>query len=447
MDNFSGLPPEKMSWHMVLGSLPMEEQKKFLEQFTIEEIQAMQDDWSLKLRREQFPPEHDDWKVWYINAGRGFGKTVAGSNWVNIEAEKEKVRIALIGPTSADCRDVMVEGPTGIMATASPSFKPVYAPSLRKVTWPNGSEAHLYSAFSVEDAERLRGPQHHLAWCDEIAAWRQLQHAWDMLNMGLRLGVNPRMLCTTTPKPRKILKDIKSRDSTVLVRGSTYDNMMNLPESFRDVLIAQYEGTRLGRQELYAEDLEEAEGALWTRDLIETTRKDGKEVPDIHRTVVGIDPAMTANADSDEVGIVVGSIGADKHLYIRFDHSARLSPGATCTAAVRHYNQHSADRVIAEANNGGDWIELGIRQVSPNIPYKKLHASRAKKARAEPVAALFEQGKAHIVGVLPELEDELCSWEPVGNMPSPNRLDAMVWVATELMLSGRGARMLKVIGL
>ena len=440
----STLPPPGHSFQTMMSTTGIVDRTMDImddEQFT-----ALQDDWYYKLRREQFAPE-GEWDVWYMNTGRGWGKTLAGGFNVNDLVDAGLYgRVALVGPTSADVRDTMVEGPTGLLATASPKNKATYFPSLRKVEWENGAEAHLYACFTQEDTQRLRGPQHDLAWCDELAAWRHLKDAWDMLQIGLRLGDHPRTIVTTTPKPRKFLKEIRKGKRTIVQTGTTYENMHNLAPSYRAKLMDMYEGTRLGRQELYAEDLEEAEGAFWNRDMLEETRVPEDYVFQPVRIVVGVDPAATKTADSDEVGIVVAAKGRDGHCYILEDISRKMSPGETCRAAVGAYNLWEADRIVAEANNGGDWIEQGMRQVQHGISYKKLHASKSKQARAEPVAALFEQKRCHLLGTHPDLEDELCSWEPESGMASPNRLDAMVWVVTELMLGGRGARMLKVQG-
>lgn len=402
------------------------------------DIEELEDNWAFKLRHEQFEPE-GAWDTWYVNTGRGWGKTLTGSFWVNDAVMlKQAGRIALIAPTAADTRDVMVEGPTGIMATAHKNCRPEYFPSLRKVMWENGAEAHLYSA---EEPERLRGPQHDRGWCDEMAAWKALEDTWDMYQFGLRVGLDPKTLITTTPKPRKLLKEIKAEDTTVVTTGSTYENVA-LSEKFKKRILKKYEGTRLGRQELEAEDLDQAEGALWNREMLEELRVE--TYPLLKRLVVGIDPATTKTEHSDEVGIIIGGLGFDNKGYILQDLSRKLSPGETCRIAVDAYTLWEADRIVAEVNNGGDWIELGLRQVNKNVSYKKLHASRGKQARAEPVVSLYEQMRIHHVGNFPALEDELCGWEPGTGQPSPNHLDALVWVITELMLDASERKLLHV---
>jgi len=346
--------------------------------------------------------------------------------------------MALIAPTADDARAVMVEGESGILACSPPGDLPLYEPSKRRLTWASGAIATLYSA---DEPRRLRGPQHDFVWADEICAW-EYPETWDMAQFGLRLGHNPRAMVTTTPKPGRLLKGLMEGLGTHVTRGSTYANRDNLAPVFFQTIVKKYEGTRLGRQELNAEVLDQAEGALWTRDLVEKTRR--SDHPEFKRVVVGVDPAVTKTDTSDEVGLIVGALGVDDNGYILADMSAKMTPNETCKNAVGALKAWDGDRIVAEVNNGGDWIELGLRQVDKNVPYKKLHASRGKKARAEPVAALFEQHRCHLVGSFPELEDELCSWEPDGKSASPNRLDALAWVVTELMISGSGASTMRV---
>lgn len=309
------------------------------------------------------------------------------------------------------------------------------------------SEIHLWNGsliqgFAAIEPDRLRGPQYHRAWCDELAAWRY-PDAWDQLQFGLRLGDNPKTIITTTPRPTPIIKEIVKSSGTIITSGSTFENEDNLAPKALKKLNEKYEGTRLGRQELYAELLEDVEGALWSRDMLDKTRVES--YPELQRIVVAVDPSTTSDEKtSDECGMMIGGLGVNGHAYVFEDISDIMSPDTTCRIAVDALKLWEGDRIVAEANNGGDWIELGLRQVWKNVPYKKLHASRGKQARAEPVVSLYEQKRIHHVGVFPVMEDELCSWEPKTGMASPNRLDALVWLITELMLRDVGMETLHV---
>ncbi|MGO9392619.1 DNA-packaging protein [Rhodoblastus sp.] len=394
---------------------------------------ALQDDWAAKARPEQLPPPGDDWTTWLILAGRGFGKTRTGAEWVRSLAEAATVhRIALVGPTAGDVRDTMVEGESGLLSICPNWNRPVYEPSKRRLTWPNGCIATM---FSSEEPDRLRGPQHGAAWCDELAAWNNVEDTWSMLQFGLRLGARPRQLVTTTPKPVKILKElVKNEDgSVVIVRGSTYDNRANLAPTFFSQIVRKYEGTRLGRQELNAELLEDIEGALWSRDVIERSRIAQRALPDLQRIVVAIDPAISNHEDSDETGIIVAGVGTDGRGYILEDISGRYSPTEWAKVAISAYRRHRADRIIAESNQGGAMVESTLRAVDASVPVRLVHASRGKIVRAEPISALYEQHRVSHVGLFDQLEDQLCSFAP-GSAKSPDRLDALVWALTELML-------------
>lgn len=337
--------------------------------------------------------------------------------------------MALVGPTSRDVRKTMVEGQSGILSVCPPWDYPTYEPSKLQLTWPNGGRAHMYSA---EEPERLRGPNHDSAWCDELASWAYLEETWNNLEMTLRGGKNPKRYVTTTPKSKQLLRQLISEPGTVLVRGTTFDNIDNLAPEFIDRIRKQYDGTRIGRQELYAEILEEAEGALWTRSELDMLRVAAH--PMLKRVVIAVDPAVTSNEQSDETGIVVAALGHDDHCYILKDLSGRYKPDAWARTTVDAYEHWKADRVIGEKNNGGDLIEYTLRTVDPNISYRSVSASRGKQARAEPVHALYEQGRVHHVGQHPSLEDQLVNWEPLSTDKSPDRLDAMVWAVTDLML-------------
>lgn len=398
---------------------------------------AIDNSWTSQARPEQLPPK-GDWTTWLILAGRGFGKTRTGAEWVRSLAENSAVsRIALVGPTAADVRDVMVEGESGILSICPNWNRPAYEPSKRRLTWPNGVQAAM---FSSEEPERLRGPQHGAAWCDELAAWRNVEETWSMLNFGLRIGTLPRTTITTTPKPIKILKElVKNADGHVsITRGSTYDNRDNLAPAFFSQIVKRYEGTRLGRQELNAEILEDIEGALWTRDSIEAGRVPKNTMLEFQRIVIAVDPAVSNNEDSDETGIIVAALGFDGEGYVLEDLSGRYTPTEWATKAVGAYRRYRADRIVAEVNQGGLLVENTIRVIDPNVSLRMVHASRGKLIRAEPVSALYEQRRVHHLGGFFELEDQLCSFAP-GSKDSPDRLDALVYAITDLMVERQGA--------
>ena len=366
-------------------------------------------------------------------AGRGFGKTRAGAEWVRrlVEAGDAK-RIALIAPTLHDARAVMVEGDSGLLAISPPWFKPVYEPSKRTLTWPNGAVATL---FGAEEPERLRGPQHDAAWCDELCAWKQAETTFDMMLFGLRLGRAPKALVTTTPKPIPILKRLVGNSKTRITRGTTFDNLKNLAPGFARDIVARYRGTRLGRQELNAEILEDTPGALWTRSLIEASRV--HRLPEFARIVVAVDPPASIGENADECGIVAAGLTHDGQGVIVKDASERgLSPHGWASRAVALYHELQADRLVAEVNMGGAMVETIIREVDPSVAYKPVHASRGKIARAEPVAALYEQGRVMHWGALIALEDQMCNFTgtQMAAGASPDRLDAAVWALTDLML-------------
>lgn len=416
---------------MQLAQLSAAERQALIGGLTETQAEALMYDWRTWGRPDQFAPP-GDWRTWVVLAGRGWGKTRTGGEWVREQIEAGRCgRIALVAPTAADVRDVVVEGESGIIRSAPPWFRPIYEPSKRRVTWPNGAIATTYSA---DEPERLRGPQHDGAWADELAAWRYPE-AWDQLMFGLRLGADPRAVVTTTPKPVPLIIMLVKALTTVVTRGSTFDNAANLAPAFIQQIVNKYKGTRLGRQELYAEILDDTPGALWTRARIEELRV--TKVPcEFVRMVIAIDPAVSADEGSDETGIVVAGLGADGHGYVMDDISRRDSPDAWARAAVTAYWKYKADRVVAEVNNGGDMVEFTLRTIDRDVAYKKLHASRGKITRAEPVAALYEQGKVHHVGYFGDMEDQMCSWTQ--GMSSPDRMDALVWALTELMVEGHG---------
>ena len=366
-------------------------------------------------------------------AGRGFGKTLVGAHATNEVAASGKVgRINLLAETAADARDVMVEGETGIVSISPPEFKPLYEPSKRRLTWPNGVTA---TTFSADKPGQLRGPQCGFAWADEIAKYRY-DDAWDQLMFGLRLGDDPWVLATTTPKPTKVIRELMEDPLTLVTHGTTYENIANLATPFINQIVKRYEGTRLGDQELLAKLLTDAPGALWKRKRIDETRLTIKQVPDLVRVVIAIDPAVSTEEGSNETGIVVAGLGVDGHGYVLDDLSFHYTAAEWAAKARWAFHAHYADRIVAERNNGGDLVEKNIRLVQARgefLPVSTVWASRGKQTRAEPIAALWEQGRAHMVGNYPDLEDQLCLWEPGDT--SPDRLDALVWAFTELFFS------------
>jgi predicted phage terminase large subunit-like protein len=399
--------------------------------------------WRSKARPAQLPPP-GSWALWILLAGRGFGKTWVGSSYINELAETGRAkRIGLIAGTAGDARDVMIEGESGILNTAPSWCRPLYEPSKRRLTWPNGAIA---TAYSSEEADRLRGPQHDFLWGDELATWSDAQATWDMAMFGLRIGQDPRCVVTMTPKPIKLLRDLLKRegDDAVVTRGSTFDNAANLAPPFLAAIRKRYEGTRLGRQELFADVLFDTPGALWQQAWIDRDRVQSVGIGDFKRIVVAIDPAVTSGENADETGIICAAIDDAGHAYILEDVSARLAPHEWAQAAIRLYKQYHADRIIGETNNGGEMIESVLRSIDPSVSYKSVHASRGKVVRAEPISALYEQGRVHHVGSFVQLEDQMCAFTSDFSRAtagySPDRLDAMVWALTELMLEKRTSK-------
>ena len=379
-------------------------------------------------RPEQIPPD-GDWLTWLIMSGRGWGKTRTGAEWLAKEAiQYPDTRWAVVAPTFGDARDTCVEGESGLQGVLN-RYRMIhrYNRSMGEIELRNGSKIKL---FSAEEPERLRGPQHHGAWCDEVGAWRY-DDTWTQLQFGLRLGDTPRVCVTTTPKPRRLIKNLMTREGVVVTRGATMDNAANLSAAALTELLEQYEGTRTGRQELYGEYLEDVEGALWHLELLDDHRvrtiPEGEEV----RTVVAIDPAVTSAESSAETGIVVATLTRNGHIYITSDVSMKGSPDTWARAAVAAYEMAGADCIVVEGNQGGDLHKTVLHTVSPNLPVKKVTATQGKKLRAEPVAALYEQGKVHHVGTFPKLEEQMTTWLPT-DRESPDRLDALVWAVTEL---------------
>lgn len=384
-------------------------------------------------RPNQTAPE-GEWSTWLVLSGRGFGKTRSGTEWLREKWKSGCGRMAIVAETAADARDVLVEGQSGVLAVSPKHERPLYEPSKRRLTWPNGAVATLYNGT---EPDQLRGPEHDAALVDELAKYREAQDTWDNLQFGLRLGTRPQAMVTTTPRPIPIIKSIMADPGTVMTRGSTFDNAANLPARFLDTVRAKYEGTRLGRQELYAEILDDLPGALWSREDIDKSRI-RPPAPDLRRIVVAVDPSGTRGDedDGDSIGIVVAGLGVDGRGYVLADRTCKLSPDGWGRRAVEAYREFKADRIVAERNFGGAMVEHVIRTVDARASFKEVTASRGKVARAEPVAALYEQGRVSHIGTFPELEDQMVNIDAggyVGN-GSPDRADALVWALTELML-------------
>lgn len=416
--------------------------KKLLGELTDGEAAALEFDWNFWARPNQLPPE-GDWTTWLLLGGRGSGKTRAGAECVRCWV-KDYALVNLIGPTADDARDVMIEGESGLLNICPNSERPEYLPSRRRLNWPNGAVSLI---FTADEPDRLRGKQHMKFWADELCAWRHAE-AWDQAQLGLRLGANPQGVVTTTPKPSKLLLKLMKQPDTVVSRATTYENRANLAPKFIDQIIRRFEGTRQGREQLLGEVLRDVPGALWQLDWFDSLRVTPDQVPELRRVVVAIDPAVTSSESSDLTGIAVAGKGVarelatledrDGHGYVLADRSLKASPHGWASAAVAAYEEFRADLIVAETNNGGDLVESTLRTVAPNVPFKKLHASRGKVVRAEPIAALYEQGKVHHAGAFAELEDELCTFVPGGTFSdSPDRADALVWALTELFLAAQ----------
>jgi phage terminase large subunit-like protein len=422
----------KYSHARLLASLPEAERTSEIWASSEESARKFLHDWPRWALPNQTPPP-GGWRVWLLLAGRGFGKTRIGAEFVRARvAAGFARRVALVAPTATDARNVMVEGESGILAIGRADERPVYEPSLHRLTWPNGAVA---TTFSADEPNRLRGPQHDLAWCDELAAWRY-PAAWDMLMFGLRLGDDPRAVVTTTPRPIKLIKELLADPKVAATHGRTIDNQANLAPAFLEQIVKRYQGTRLGRQELDAELLDDVPGALWQRGIIEATRI--ASMPLLTRIVVAIDPAASSGEHADETGIIVAGRDAAGHGYVLADASGHYAPAEWARAAIAAYGAHGADRVIAEVNNGGEMVEATLRMIDPGVPFRAVRASRGKAARAEPVAALYEQGRLHHLGAFPQLEDQMCAFAPDFDRAaagySPDRVDALVWAVTELLV-------------
>ena len=402
----------------------------FLAQLTPSQAEALLYDWrGFHARPEQIAPDWD-WYIWLAMAGRGFGKTRLGSEWIRERVASGSRNIALIAETAADARDVLVEGVSGVLAIHPKAERPMYEPSKRRLTWPNGAVATL---FNATEPDQLRGPQFDTAWCDEMAKWRYARETWDMLQFGMRLGDDPRVCITTTPRPIELVKSIVAgqEGKVYVTRGKTTDNAANLAKAFLERIVQKYQGTRLGRQELDAEILGDLPGALWSMASLDAYRL--RVAPQMGRIVVAVDPAVTATESSDEHGIIVAGLEGQRGIVLE-DASMSGSPNEWARRAVSLYRSWQADAIVVEVNQGGDMVAHTIRTIDPNVRIKEVRASRGKHVRAEPIAALYEQGRVAHVGSFAALENQMTQMTTEGYQGdgSPDRVDALVWALTDL---------------
>lgn len=412
-----------------LAALSSADRAAVLATLTEAEASEALTDWRFWARPEQIAPP-GNWQGWLILAGRGYGKTRVGAEHVaKFASENPGCRIGLVGETAADTRKVMVEGESGLLNVGPASARPKYQPSNREVRWPNGSIATTYNGL---EPDQLRGPQHHMLWYDELAKMRYAQEAFDQGMFGLRLGDDPRWIATTTPRPIPLIRQLIKQSGVVVTRGRTADNLSNLAPSFRQNVIDRYAGTRLGRQELDAEILDDAPGALWTRRGLDENRV--ASAPPLCRVVVAVDPAVSTGENANESGIVVCGLADDGHAYVIDDCTGVYTPDQLARQVQAAYRLYSADRVVVEVNQGGALVAAVLRSVNANLPITEVHATRGKYVRAEPVAALYEQGRVHHVGAFAALEDQMTVFTPerLNTGVSPDRVDALVWGMTHL---------------
>lgn len=383
--------------------------------------------WLLNARNEQFLPP-GNWKDWLMLSGRGWGKSRAGAETVRMWAKNYSM-INIIGATSDNVRDIMIEGESGILRICPKRERPLYQPSKRRLLWPNGGKTLI---FTADSPELIRGKQSEKLWLDELASWRYPE-AYDQAMFGLRLGDAPQTVITTTPRPTKLIKELVKASTTFVTRGTTYDNQANLSPSFFAQIIKKYEGTRLGRQELLAEILDDNPNALWLHENIDKHRV--SQLPQLKRVVIGVDPKAKMAEGSSETGIIVAGIDYNDHGYVFADKSIMATPEGWSAKVVSAFHQYKANLIVAEINNGGDMVVSCIRTQDRALPVKTVHATRGKDKRAEPIAALYEQGRIHHVGTLPQLEDQMCEFDPTLTETQPtDRMDGAVWALTELMI-------------
>lgn len=398
-------------------------------------ITTLYSNWLSIARNNQVKPS-GDWHIWLILAGRGWGKTRTGAmDTILYALRNPNSQVAVVVPTFGDLRRVAFDGVSGILR-----FLPEgclldgrgkgYNSSNAEINLYNGSKI---LGFSATEPDRLRGPQFHRAWCDELCAWFYPE-TFDQLMFGLRLGDNPQCVITTTPKPSPLIHGLLKREDIIVTRGSTFENADNLAPQALQTLKEKYEDTRLGRQELYAEVLDDIEGALWSFEQLEACRVNKQMLPELKNIVVSIDPSVTSNKNSDETGIITVGKGEDNKYYVLDDSSGRFTPDKWARVAVENFYKFNANKIVAETNNGGDLVHRILKTVDETVPYKSVHATRGKLLRAEPISALYEQGKVYHVGAFLNLEDQMCTYTGL-NQKSPDRLDALVWGLTELSKS------------
>ena len=394
------------------------------------EIAALYWHWGLWARADQLPPP-GAWITWLMLGGRGAGKTRAGAEWIRAQvehAEQGARHIALIGETYAAARAIMVEGPSGLMAISPPQMQPRFLPSRKLLIWPNGAQAHL---FSAERPDALRGPQFDAAWSDELAKWRHGEETWDMLQFGLRLGAQPRQVATTTPRPNALIKRLLADKNCVVTKASTHDNRANLAPGFVDQIVSRYVGTKLGRQELDGDLIEDDAQALWRPDMLDAYRR--ASVPRLSQIIVALDPPAGVGPRADACGIIVLGGAPDGRAYILEDATVQGLPPDEWARHVRDiYRAHRATALIAEINQGGELVREIIQRDAPDIAFEPVRAIAGKLLRAEPVAALYARGRVSHVGQFAELEKEMCSYDGSGR--SPDRMDALVWGVSWLLL-------------
>lgn len=440
-----GVDPHRLSDYELIALLPQARRDAVLAALGEDGVGWLERDWQCRARPDQRPPR-SEWRVWLVMAGRGFGKTRMGAEWVRSIAERDPTaRIALVAANPQEARSVMVEGESGLLALASAQTRPDWLPSRRELRWPNGARASIYGA---SDPEALRGPQHSHGWADEIAKWPNGEIAWDNLALGLRLGRAPRLVATTTPRPVPLVLRLQKDRAVAITRGRTLDNRGALPPGFLVEMIRNYGGTRLGRQELDGELLADVEGALWTRALLERCRLTAPAFDrrSAQRIVVAVDPPASDRGDA--CGIIVAGLDEAGHGLVLEDATVeRVGPERWARATAGAAERWRADRVIAEANNGGAMVASVLRAANVALPLRLVHASRGKVARAEPVAALYEAGRVRHAGMFAELEDQLCGLTLHGGYGgpgrSPDRADALVWAFTELLLARTGEARLR----